>query len=231
MSSRQYLEQLAHTHVREEDPRNIRVYNPRFPINILALSVHGCLNIGNMIRSANLTGVNRFILFGNRNYDKRSAMNCFKYNRIIRVNDDFPDGIDEIEDNRQTIDQHTRTRLSDADYQFNPDLFVRLMHSQRMIPIFIEQSKDSIPLEKVNWNYQLSLITSDYEPCLIMGNESVGIPETILNTKSQFDSSFSIELSQTGIVSSYNVSNCTAIVLHDLFLYHKRRTMDHLGLL
>lgn len=204
--------------------------NTKFPYNIMALTVNGCLNVGNMIRSANINGVNRFFLFGKRNYDKRSAMSLYNHVEVIRISKEFPCGIRENDQNRTTINSKTKTKLEDNDYEFDTDLFIEIMNQYQMIPIFIEQSKKSIHLDKINWKYQLSNIPKGKEICLIMGNEKYGVPKNILETQHLFDGSFSIEISQTGVAASYNVSNCAAIIMNQIFTYHSKQIYDNYNL-
>ncbi len=200
--------------------------NTKFPYNVMALTINSCLNTGNMIRTANINGVRRFFLFGKRNYDKRSAMTLYNHVDVIRISKEIPQGIKECDQNRKEIDRHTKTQLEEKDYDFDTELFIQIMNQYHMVPIFIEQSKHSIPLSKVHWKHQLAQIPEGKEICLIMGNEKYGVPKNILDTQKLFQGSFSIEIPQTGIIASYNVSNCAAIIMYSIFQHYTTYTYD-----
>ena len=210
--------------------RDAKYGNTKFSYNIMALSVNGCLNVGNMIRSANINGAKRFFVFGKRKYDKRSAMTLYNHVEVIRISKEFPDGIKECDKNREKIDKVTKNLLEKTDYDFDSELFIQIMNQYHMVPIFIEQSKNSILLNEINWKYQLSQVPQGKEICLIMGNEKYGVPQNILDTQKSFDGSFSIEIPQTGIISSYNVSNCAAIILNSIFNHFTKDTYDKYNL-
>ena len=126
-------------------------FNANLKFNVMTLSVNSCLNIGNIIRTSNLTGVDKFFVFGKRRYDKKSSVKAYKYANVIRVNEDFPLGIDE-KNNKDLVDKMTKTKLDTPDYIFNTDVFIGVMKKYNMIPIFVEQSSKSVKLSNVNWN-------------------------------------------------------------------------------
>lgn len=225
MDKAKYFEECSNLKLKSTNVSMAQVLNTKFDFNILALSVNGCLNIGNMLRTANLNGVKRFFIFGKRNYDRRSAINAYKHVQIIRVSKDFPDGIEETESNEE-IKANTKTKLEPEDYLFDSELFVKIMNKYNMVPVFIEQSNQSIKFNQLNWKYQLEQIPPNKEICLIMGNELYGVPDNIIQTKFQFNGSFSIEIPQTGIINSYNVSNCAAIIMNSLFNYYIKKIHD-----
>jgi tRNA G18 (ribose-2'-O)-methylase SpoU len=222
MDKYEYFDKIMERKLRVDDDNLFDIYNTKFNFNVLALSLNGCLNIGNMIRTGNLNGVNKFIVFGKRKYEKKSAMNAQKYVNVIRISKDYPDGIDyNILD-----DNHTKTQLSKEDYEFDDELFIRTMESYSMIPVFIEQSKYSKKLSEIKWDYEFNNISKDKEICLIFGNEYYGIPKNILDTQKYFYESFSIEIEQTGIINSYNVSNCASIIMNSIFNYNLKKIKD-----
>jgi tRNA G18 (ribose-2'-O)-methylase SpoU len=204
--------------------------NSKLPFNVMALTVNSCLNTGNMIRSANINGVHRFFLFGKRNYDKRSAMTLYNHVDVIRVSKEIPQGLKECDANRTAIDKMTKTHLEKEDYDFDSELFIQIMNQYHMTPIFIEQSRQSILLHKINWKYQLGQIPAGREICLIMGNEKYGVPRNILATQKRFEGSFSLEIPQTGIIASYNVSNCAAIIMNGIFNHYSKKLHDDYNL-
>ncbi len=49
------------------------LFDKSYNYDVLSFNIHSCLNIGNMLRTSNLCGCRKFIIFGRRHYDKRSA--------------------------------------------------------------------------------------------------------------------------------------------------------------
>lgn len=132
----------------------------------MTLSINSCLNIGNILRTSNLTGVDKFFIFGKRKYEKKSAVRAHKYSNVIRISDDIPFGIEE-KNNSELIDSLTKIKLDTQDYIFDTNIFIAVMKKYNMIPIFIEQSNNSIKLSDINWNYINSKIIPKYTFCFI----------------------------------------------------------------
>lgn len=191
-------------------------FNANLKFNVMTLSVNSCLNIGNIIRTSNLTGVDKFFVFGKRKYDKKSSVRAYKYANIIRISEDFPLGIKE-KNNEDLISKMTKTKLDAPDYIFNTDIFVNVMKEYNMIPIFVEQSNKSIKLSNVNWNQVNEQIKHGNSFCFVFGNEHYGIPKNILKCVDLFEESFILELEQTGYINSFNVSNTASIVLNSYY--------------
>lgn len=193
--------------------------NTNLKFNVLILSVNSCLNVGNILRTSNLTGVDKIFIFGKRRYEKKSAVTAHKYCNIIRINEDFPDGIDEnISENKKILENKTKIKLDESDYIFNTELFINTMKKFNQIPIFVEQSNKSIKLSQIRWKYIKSLLEPQQSYCFIFGNEHYGIPKNILNTVDLFENAFILELEQIGYINSFNVSNTASIVLNSYFI-------------
>lgn len=192
-------------------------FNANLKFNVMTLSVNSCLNVGNIIRTSNLTGVDKFFVFGKRRYDKKSSVKAYKYANVIRVNEDFPLGIDE-KNNKDLVDKMTKTKLDTPDYIFNTDVFIGVMKKYNMIPIFVEQSSKSVKLSNVNWNQLNNQIKPEQTFCFVFGNEHYGIPQNILQCVNLFEKSFILELEQSGYINSFNVSNTASIVLNSYYL-------------
>lgn len=58
---------------------------------VAALNIDGNLNLGNLIRSAVIFGANKFYIFGNRKYDKRSTVGADNYIDIEYIPYDMKD--------------------------------------------------------------------------------------------------------------------------------------------
>jgi len=155
----------------------------------LSLNIHSNLNIGNMIRSSNLCGCKKFIIFGRRQFDKRSAVGSSNYIEIERIN-----GV------KNGITNFT-TELKKEDYIF--------------LPIFVEQDTNSIIANEENLLNIIDVsIKINKMPLFIYGNEHFGIPQNILDTRNRLPNYYTIELSQMGAVKSFNVSNTLSIITY-----------------
>lgn len=177
------------------------------PYAIMALNIHGCLNIGNMMRTANLCGANKFIIFGRRKYDSRGCVGAQHYINLERI-----DAIRDA-DKRQFDLVET---LQDADYILDEQIFINYIHDNNYLPVFIEQDRFSKPANEGNITAILKRAKElNRTPCFILGNESFGIPRNILDTRTgAFDLSYTLELRQMGSIRSHNVANCCAILAY-----------------
>lgn len=175
-----------------------------YPYYIIALNIHGCLNIGNMMRTSNLCGCKKFIIFGRRYYDKRSCVGTDKYINYERV-----DGI------KSGTMNELKTVLGSEDYLLDSNIFLDYIQKNNILPIFIEQDENSIKCNDTNINNIITLSKKLGKiPSFIFGNETTGIPKNILDTRHQLEYSYTIELLQMGSMKSHNVSNCCAIVCY-----------------
>ena len=83
----------------------------------------------------------------------------------------------------------------------------------KYLPIFVEQDNNSIIANDINIkNIILESIKLNLTPIFIYGNEHIGIPKNILNLRTKFNYSYTLELIQMGALQSYNVSNCLSIL-------------------
>ena len=181
-----------------------RNYDPKINFVNLSLNIHGELNIGAMIRSSNLSGCSKFVIFGNKKYDKRSAVGAFEYLNVIKV-----------AGNKKNI---LKNKLEENDYILDENILIDFIKNNNYIPIFIEQKEESI--EPTNENIKQILdysFQNSKTPLLIYGNELKGVPDNIYNIKNSFDKYYSLELSQAGNLASFNVSATCAIISYKFF--------------
>ena len=189
-----------------EEEIKYEVDTQSYPYHIIALNIHGCLNIGNMMRTSNLCGCKKFIIFGRRYYDKRSCVGTDKY-----INYDRVDGI------KSGVMNELKTILGSEDYLLDPNIFLDYIQKNNILPVFIEQDEKSIKCNNINISNIIILSKQLGKiPAFIFGNETTGIPKNILDTRSQIDCSYTIELSQMGSMKSHNVSNCCAIICYKI---------------
>jgi len=81
-----------------------------------------------------------------------------------------------------------------------------LINSKNWLPILVETGGVSLP--KLNWKD----LSSDREFCLIMGNETNGIPDNIINHPMRPIESITIGIPQLGVIRSLNCATAHAIV-------------------
>jgi len=178
-----------------------------YPFVILAFNIQSNLNIGSMLRTAHLCGCRKFVIFGRRKYDKRSAVGVYNYIEVERIQ-----GL-------KNPKEDLTTELSNLDYVFDSDIFVNFIIDNNYIPIFIEQSNGSILAVPKNISFILDSILPGKIPIFIFGNEGTGIPSNILETRPKFDVSYILELCQCGALQSYNVSSTCAIISYMISLH------------
>lgn len=147
------------------------------------------------------------VIFGRRKYDKRSAVGVYNYIDVERVQGLI---------NPQ---QDLTTELTDLDFVFDSQVFVKFIVENEYVPIFVEQSADAITASPDNIAVILDSIQPTKKPIFIFGNEGTGIPQNIMQTVSKFEQSYILELYQHGALQSFNVSNACAIVSYMVSLY------------
>jgi tRNA G18 (ribose-2'-O)-methylase SpoU len=191
-----------------DDEIRDQVFLESFPYCVMALNIHGCLNIGNMMRTANLCGCRKFIIFGRRYYDKRSCVgtqNYITHERIMGI-----------------AEEHTHTRnlttiLQPDDYILDENVFFNYIVDNDYLPIFVEQDITSVRATTENIiSIVLEAKQINRMPIFIFGNEHEGIPRNILHTRSRFANHFTIELGQMGAICSHNVGCCCAILCYKI---------------
>jgi tRNA G18 (ribose-2'-O)-methylase SpoU len=172
-----------------------------YPYVNLALNIQSNLNMGNMLRTSHLCGCSKVVIFGRRHYDKRSAVGVYNYTNVERIS-----GL-------KNHNQDLTTLLTDLDYAFDDEIFYKFINENNYLPVFVEQSSDSIIATPSNIHTIITTSkTINKTPIFIYGNEGTGIPVNILNTAGRFTNYYILELYQKGALQSYNVSNSCAIV-------------------
>jgi len=159
----------------------------RLPWHTLCLNVTGDLNVGTMIRTSHCLGARSVIIFGRQKIDNRSLVGAANYIRVERA------------------------RAIDENLELDPEIFVDLLSARNLTPIFVESG--GIPLPRINWKLRLGeMARRGTEPCLVMGNETDGIPPHILDLLRLFPNSFVTSIPQRGVIRSMNVAVAHSIV-------------------
>jgi tRNA G18 (ribose-2'-O)-methylase SpoU len=123
-------------------------------------------------------------------------------------------------DRRPLVGSHNYTVLNRLD-DLDPDP-VTWFDVHGMYPVFIEQDGDD--LDKFDFR---SLWNKPKIPCLVVGSECDGIPESFI---SMFPGSPRLSIVQPGVIRSLNVCNAGAMVMDRLYYSYKSHIMDKYGL-
>ena len=163
----------------------------RLPYAVCAVNITGDLNVGMMIRAASLLGAERFILYGSTKFDRRSTVGAQNYIDLVKVN--------------AKENQHSQ----EIDYS----LFHPTMIKYRYIPVFIET--DGMPLvDGLTETLKMIKVGTDptynYKPCLVFGNEGIGLPKTLT------DKMIKLAITQRGVLRSFNVSSAASIAMYEM---------------
>lgn len=179
----------------------------QLPYAIMAVNITMCLNIGNMIRTANLCGASKFILFGRRKYDARGCVGAQNYTPIDKIA-----AIPEI-----SLINFEEITTAETDDMLDTQVFIDYIKTNNYLPVFMEQDKYSRPATNANIrNLIIRGRALGRIPLFIFGSEGFGIPRNLLDTRIQgeLDLSYTLELKQRGCVRSFNVANCCSIICY-----------------
>lgn len=158
------------------------------PFAVCAINITGDLNLGVMIRTACLLGAERFIVYGRHGYDRRSTVGAQNYIEIVKAG---------------SID---RGGSLEVDYsEFFPTL-----NSFGYHPVFFETG--GRPLREFNPNV---CVEPGKLPCLVFGNEGVGIEPSLMEGKTIFS------LHQRGVLRSFNVCAAASIAIEHVSHYYR----------
>jgi tRNA G18 (ribose-2'-O)-methylase SpoU len=181
----------VHTHLQKTPLEELQSFcnNDRLPWHTLCLNVLGDLSLGTIIRTSHCLGAKSVIIFGRKKIDNRSMVGSQNYTNIVKIS-----GIND-------------------DLSFDRDKFFQTLIERNLCPIFIETN--GIQMDKVNWQEHVDLLHENkMQPCLIMGNESVGIPEDFMNN-CPIKHALRVSIPQRGVIRSLNVA-----VAHGIASWH-----------
>lgn len=156
----------------------------RLPWHTMCLNVTGDLNVGTMIRTSHCLGASSVVIFGRQKIDNRSLVGSANYIRVEKIKSDEPP---------------------------DPVSFIEVLESRKLVPIFVESG--GIPLGNIDWKLRLSeMARRGMQPCLVMGNETGGIPSNLMDTERLFPNSFRASIPQKGVIRSLNVAVAHAMI-------------------
>lgn len=140
---------------------------------------------------------------------KMNAGGCIGSQNYIEI-----DKVDAIRDADKRDFTNPET-LTDTDNLIDEEIFISHMTENNYLPVFIEQDRFSKPATNKNITIILQRAKElGKTPCIILGNESFGIPANIIKTRTQFDLTYTLELMQMGPVRSHNVGVCGGIICY-----------------
>ena len=146
------------------------------PFAVLALNVTGELNVGMMMRTACLMGAELFIIYGLPKIDKRTTLGAQNWLNVKIVDARIPNSIE--------LDY---SKLSPTLEEFG------------YTPVFFDTGGVSIN------DLDMSIYNKEKKPCLIFGNEGLGIPKEVTENQTI------VTIPQRGVLRSLNVSNAASI--------------------
>lgn len=159
----------------------------RLPWHTMCINVTGDINVGTMIRTSHCLGATSVIVFGRRKIDNRSLVGSANYIRLEKVNAISPD------------------------LELDPVVLKDLLSARGLTPVFAESG--GLPLPSIDWKLRISeMARRGTQPCIVMGNETGGIPNSILDLDRLFPNSFRVSIPQRGVIRSFNVAVAHSII-------------------
>lgn len=168
--------------------------------HIAVFNLNGSLNVGNIMRSGCIFGVQTFHIIGKKLYDSRSCVGANKYTNIKLLNDiilDLPD-------------KAVKPKV-------NINKFRSYIIKNNFNPIFVEQGGKDLTEFNFNETY--------YEnPLFIFGNETYGIDMEVIKSCKDIKGFAFISIPQIGLINSMNVSTSASIVIWEFYKQKLKKT-------
>lgn len=163
----------------------------RLPWHTVCLNMTGDLNVGTIIRTSHCLGATSVIIYGRQRIDNRSLVGSANYIKVEKIH-----GID-------------------ADLNFEPSTLLNFFISRNLVPIFVECHGQAV--NSINWSLRIAEMSRrSCQPCLVMGNETGGIPQNILDLNAVIPNSFAVSIPQRGVIRSFNVATAHAMIAYKL---------------
>jgi tRNA G18 (ribose-2'-O)-methylase SpoU len=219
-SSRMFYKNI-HSELKEYDVEFLQKYVKGMNLNydVMILSICGDLNVGTILRTSHMFGVNKFIVYGKKRFDHRSTVGALSYTDTERVY-----GLKDRDKTEKKI-------LTTTDRIICPETLYRYLMDHDLVPILVEQHESAIFLDELNWNERETLI--DFSEggkrfCFILGNEGMGISTDVIDRCLEIDGAFILMIRQMGVLRSLNVSAAASIVLYSYYEHRMRKRTDAL---
>jgi tRNA G18 (ribose-2'-O)-methylase SpoU len=168
----------------------------RLPWHTMCLNLTGDLNVGTVVRTSHIMGATSAIIVGRAKMDRRSLVGASNYIKLERIS---------------TLLENNELDIA---------AIAKILSDRNLTPVFCECG--GTPLNTVNWKLRLSeMFRLGTHPCLVMGNETGGLPANIIDLINYFPNSFVVSIPQRGVIRSLNVS-----VAHSMIAGHM---IDNMG--
>lgn len=208
------------SYLKHLDTEKIKIYSTNTTLGycVLTLSICGNLNVGTIMRTSQLLGADKYIIFGKRSFDRRSAVGAMNYMIVERV---FG-----LKDNSSDV----KKDLTANERMICPDKFYNYMVENKLVPIFLEQRHDAIYNDNINWIIKENRLKCGHKFCFVFGNEGDGIANDIVYKGLTIPNSFVISIRQLGALQSFNVSASVAIILSQYKEYKIKHKLNKYNL-
>lgn len=183
----------VHDHLKEKTLTDLQAVSKldRLPWHTMALNLTGDLNVGTIIRTSHCLGASSVIIVGRTKLDRRSLVGAENYITVERY------------------------RTVDEKFQLDVGEIASILETKKLTPIFCESG--GVPLPKASWKLRVEAINlRGYQPCLVMGNETGGVPRELLDLSNILANSFVVSIPQRGVIRSLNVAVAHSIIAGNL---------------
>lgn len=221
-----YSEQNIQSYMKSHPVQFVKKYSKSMSLGycVMTLSICGNLNVGTIMRTAQLLGAERYIVFGKRKFDERSAVGATKYMDVERVFGLMNGDTSNTESEKISYDERF----------IDPVVFHDYLVKNELVPVFLEQTSDAIYDDDINWKtmerplYRSGIQNRKF--CFVFGNEGDGISPQVLAQGLKIEGSFVIAIRQLGVLASFNVSASAAIILSKYRDYKVKQVIDRYDL-
>lgn len=203
---------LPQRNMRKDDIKKIKtVWKGNYPhigYDVAVLNLNSDLNIGNIYRTCNCYGAQKYLIFGKKIYSLNSTAG---YDFIpIEYHDVFPRLRDRLD--KSTLDH------------FNNKLLKKVIDENNYLPIIIEQGGEYISDAKFSL---IKTLNKSKKILFIFGNESWGVPDKMTEYLVKFHQGIIMSIPQIGPGKSLNVSNATSVVLYEYYRQYRKKKVYH----
>ncbi len=165
------------------------VAEDRLPFSVMVLNLFGDLNVGNIIRTSHILGARVVFVVGHSKIDGRSLVGADKYFNVVKIS------------------------ALNEDRSLNVDQYDEIVRVFNLNPILIETG--GTDYKDYDWSRSIVETCKSNQPngatgrqlCLVVGNETIGIPDSILRRNKNI-----VSVPQRGVLRSLNVSAAFAII-------------------
>ena len=164
-------------------------------LSVLLFNVRTDGNVGMIIRQACLMGCRRVIICGKKQYDRRFTVGSHHY-----IDIEFWDK--PLIVNTRTVSPGVFKETVDYD----PQAFIDLCKTGNYTPVFLEQG--GMDIQQIKWQ-------TVENPLLVLGNESLGIPQTFINVVKKRRCLF-VSIPQSSVIRSMNVAMAGSIAIWEM---------------